>query len=144
MELIFFSSRFWKKVFELQSAPFRVKAFSLESLLFYWAPWHLLVSLFTKSSNNYREGPSINYVVSVGGKGIKNCRFYTVKRRLRGGRGQKLSILRRHSLWTAPEEGAIAFPKVGSSSNKFSTSKLRKHRIFVDIIEGIKENFFDI
>ena len=55
-----------------------------------------------------------------------------------------MSILRRHSLWTAPEEGAIAFPKVGSSSNKFSTSKLRKHRIFVDIIEGIKENFFDI
>ena len=55
-----------------------------------------------------------------------------------------MPILRRHSLWMAPEEGAIAFPKVGSSSNKFSTSKLRKDRIFVDIIEGIKENFFDI
>ena len=38
-----------------------------------------------------------------GGGGVKNCRFYLVKRRLRaGGGGQKLPILRRHSLWTAP------------------------------------------
>ena len=82
---------------------------------------------------------------SQGGRGSKIANFtYIVKRQLRGGRGQKLPILRRHSLWTAPEEGAIAFPKVGSFSNKFSTSKLRKDRIFVDIIEGIKENFFDI
>ena len=35
------------------------------------------------------------------GGGVKNCQFYLVKRRLRG--GQKLPILRRHSLWTAPK-----------------------------------------
>jgi len=40
------------------------------------------------------------------------------------------------------EEGAIAFPKVGSFSINFPTSKLRKDRIFVDIIEGIKEKTF--
>ena len=33
---------------------------------------------------------------------VKNSRFYLVKRRLRGG-GQKLPILRRHNLWTAPK-----------------------------------------
>ena len=35
--------------------------------------------------------------------GVKNCRFHTVKRRLRGGRrGSKSPILRQNSLWTAP------------------------------------------
>ena len=34
-------------------------------------------------------GPSINYVVSMGeGVGVKNCQFYLVKRRLRGGGGK--------------------------------------------------------
>ena len=33
---------------------------------------------------------------------FKNCQFYLIKRRLRGGGVQKLPILRRNSLWTAP------------------------------------------
>ena len=41
--------------------------------------------------------------MSSQGEGVKNFRFYIVKRQLRGGGGQKLPILRRHSLWTAPK-----------------------------------------
>ena len=38
------------------------------------------------------------------GEGAKICRFYLVKRQLRGeGGGQKLPILRQHSLWTVPK-----------------------------------------
>ena len=49
------------------------------------------------------KGLSINYVVSRG-EGIKNCQFYQVKIQLdkSGEGGQKLPILSRHSLWTAP------------------------------------------
>ena len=54
------------------------------------------------------QGPSINYVVSVGGKGGSPKdnllhRPYLIKRRQEG-EGQKLPILRRHSLWTAPQQ----------------------------------------
>ena len=62
MELIFFFLLDSGKKFLNCSRPlFASKAFSLESLLFYWAPWHLLVSLFTKSSNNYREEGAIAF-----------------------------------------------------------------------------------
>ena len=48
-------------------------------------------------------GPSINYVVSRGeGGGQKLPILLSKKTTKRGGGGQKLSILRRHSLWTAP------------------------------------------
>ena len=58
---------------------------------------------FCKTSKKlfHSKGPSINYVVSVGvgGGGFKNSRFYTVKRRLRGGEGgdqtSTILILRR-------------------------------------------------
>ena len=50
------------------------------------------------------KGPSINYVVSVGGRPKDDLlhRPYLIKKDDKGGGGQKLSILRRHSLWTAP------------------------------------------
>ena len=68
MELIFFSSRFWKKVFELQSAPFRVKAFSLESLLFfgphgiYW--YHFSRSLLPTITERRVLLPSLKLALS--------------------------------------------------------------------------------
>ena len=37
-----------------------------------------------------------------GGGGVINYQFYLVKRQLRVEEGQKSPILRRHSLWTAP------------------------------------------
>ena len=40
--------------------------------------------------------------MSSQGEVVKNCQFYVVKRRLGGGRGQKLPILRQRSLWTTP------------------------------------------
>ena len=52
-------------------------------------------------------GPSINYVISVGGRGSPKDdllhRPYFYKKDDKGGGGQKLPILRRHSLWTAPK-----------------------------------------
>ena len=36
------------------------------------------------------KGSSINYVVSEG-EGVKNCRFYLVKRQLIGGGGSKIA-----------------------------------------------------
>ena len=47
--------------------------------------------------NYFSKGPSINYVVSVGGEGA------TQDKRRQGGRGQKFPILRRHRLLTAPK-----------------------------------------
>ena len=49
----------------------------------------------------YNKGPSINYVES-GGRGQKFQILLSKKTTKRGGGGQKLPILRRHSLWTAP------------------------------------------
>ena len=57
---------------------------------------------------------------SRGGE-VKNCRFYTVKRRLREG-GQKSPILRRHSLWTTPQWGGRA---AKSKETKRISSHLR-------------------
>ena len=50
------------------------------------------------------KGPSINYVVSVlGGEGVQKLLIlFSKKTTKRGGGGQKSPILRRHSLWTAP------------------------------------------
>ena len=47
--------------------------------------------------NYFSKGPSINYVVSVGGRALLRIKDD------KGGRGQKFPILRRHSLWTAPK-----------------------------------------
>ena len=41
---------------------------------------------------------SINYVVSVRGEGVKNCQFYLVKRRQRGGRGLKIADIETTSM----------------------------------------------
>ena len=53
----------------------------------------------------YDKGPSINYVVSVGGKGggQKLPILHSKKTTKREGGGQNLPILRQHSLWTAPK-----------------------------------------
>ena len=48
------------------------------------------------------KGPSINYVVSRGEGGQKFPILLSKKTTKRGGGGQNLPILRRHSLWTAP------------------------------------------
>ena len=55
----------------------------------------------------YSKGPSINYVVSVGGRGrgvAPKTIYYILRNYLikKTTRGQKWLILRRHSLWTAP------------------------------------------
>ena len=44
----------------------------------------------------------IEWTNNMQGAVHKLCHLSTVKRRLRGGRGQKSPILRQHSLWTAP------------------------------------------
>ena len=42
-------------------------------------------------STVFSKGPSINYVVSVGREGVKNCQFYLVKRQQRG-RGSEIAV----------------------------------------------------
>ena len=39
--------------------------------------------------------------------GVKKCQLHLVKRRLRGRGGRKLPILRRRSLWTAPNHAVV-------------------------------------
>ena len=66
----------------------------------------------------HSKGPSINYVVSVGGGGWGGggivapktiyCIDPTLKKDNKGGKGgQKFLILRRHSLWIAPKTKKI-------------------------------------
>ena len=50
----------------------------------------------------YAQGPSINYVVSVGGGGQKLPILHSKMTTKSGGGGQKSPILRRHTSWTAP------------------------------------------
>ena len=64
---------------------------------------------FLGGYGNTSLGPSINYVVSVGGGGdlgSPKTIYYivnpTLKKTTRRGGVQKALILRRHSLWTAP------------------------------------------
>ena len=57
-------------------------------------------------------GPFINYVILVGLGSPKDDllqRPYLIKKTTRGEGGQKLPILRRHSLWTAPFGNPIPF-----------------------------------
>ena len=63
MELIFFFFLDSGKKFLNCSRPLFACQSSLQfrKSSFYWAPWHLLVSLFTKSSNNYREEGAIAF-----------------------------------------------------------------------------------
>ena len=56
----------------------------------------------------HSKGPSINYVVLVGGWGVAPKTIYYIdlnlmKKKTRGEGAQKSPILRRHSLWTAPK-----------------------------------------
>ena len=67
----------------------------------------------TAGFNNASDGPSIkyydncsgafiNYVVSRGRMGVKKCQFYLAKRQLRGGGGQKSSLLRGNMVLAVP------------------------------------------
>ena len=72
------------------------------SLFWKWGHWYVCQSVCT----SIYMGLFINYVVSAGGeegnpKYDLIDRLNLVKKTTRGG-GQKSSILRRHSLWTAP------------------------------------------
>ena len=51
------------------------------------------------------------------GGGLKNYQFYLVKRQLRVGRGQKLLILRQHSLWTGPNHILFLGPFLTTKGN---------------------------
>ena len=61
--------------------------------------------------NTSTWGPSINYVVSVGGKvrGVtpKSNRPYLIKKTRGRGYLVKIAIFRRHSLWTTPYKGPL-------------------------------------
>ena len=53
----------------------------------------------------YDKGPSMNYVVSIGGEGGRKLPILPNKKTTKMGEGgQKSPILRQHSLWTVPNQ----------------------------------------
>ena len=92
------NSRFFVLFFGWAHPPLFLSDCSLQS-----ATENAFPQSHSSSSGPHPRGPSINYVVSVGGGRVAPKTIYCIDLTLKKGRGsQKLPIMRRHSLWTVP------------------------------------------